>query len=43
MPHIVDSGAAPARRSASLCDALRETWGTWRETPSSEPAGLSLI
>jgi methylmalonyl-CoA mutase N-terminal domain/subunit len=32
MPHMVAASGAYATLG-ELCDALRETWGTWRETP----------
>jgi methylmalonyl-CoA mutase, N-terminal domain len=32
MPHIVDGSRAYATMG-EMCDALRETWGTWTETP----------
>jgi methylmalonyl-CoA mutase, N-terminal domain len=32
MPHLVDAAAAYVTLG-EMCDALRETWGTWRETP----------
>jgi methylmalonyl-CoA mutase N-terminal domain/subunit len=32
MPHILDAARARATLG-EMCDALRETWGTWRETP----------
>jgi methylmalonyl-CoA mutase N-terminal domain/subunit len=32
MPHIVAAARAYATLG-EMCDALRETWGTWRETP----------
>jgi methylmalonyl-CoA mutase N-terminal domain/subunit len=32
MPHIVEAARGYATLG-EMCDALRETWGTWRETP----------
>jgi methylmalonyl-CoA mutase N-terminal domain/subunit len=32
MPLIVDAGRAYTTMG-EMCDALRETWGVWRETP----------
>jgi methylmalonyl-CoA mutase N-terminal domain/subunit len=32
MPPIVDAARADVTMG-EICDALRETWGTWRETP----------
>jgi methylmalonyl-CoA mutase N-terminal domain/subunit len=32
MPHLVEASRAYATLG-EMCDALRETWGTWRETP----------
>jgi methylmalonyl-CoA mutase N-terminal domain/subunit len=32
MPHLVDAARAYVTLG-EMCDALRETWGTWRETP----------
>ena len=32
MPPIIEAGKAYATMG-EMCDALREVWGTWRETP----------
>jgi methylmalonyl-CoA mutase, N-terminal domain len=32
MPHLIEASRAYATLG-EMCDALRETWGTWRETP----------
>src|SRR5215212_6164384 len=32
MPHLIDASRAYVTMG-EMCDALRETWGTWRETP----------
>ena len=32
MPHLVDASRTHVTLG-EMCDALRETWGTWRETP----------
>ena len=32
MPLLIDASRAYATLG-EMCDALRETWGTWRETP----------
>ena len=32
MPPIIDAARADVTMG-EICDALRETWGTWRETP----------
>jgi methylmalonyl-CoA mutase N-terminal domain/subunit len=32
MPLLIEASRAYATLG-EMCDALRETWGTWRETP----------
>ena len=38
MPPIIDAAQAYVTMG-EMCDALREVWGVWRETPSSNFGG----